>query len=346
MALTAPEPLVLVGDIGGTNLSLALARVSAEGVRCLHTATRPSAGAQGVEAAVKAFLRDTHALGRPQAACFAAAGPLRQDRIELTNLPWSLDRRALAQRLDLPVALLNDTGALVHAAVRLAPEDPRVVDLGGPPTSDSAGPLVVVGVGTGLGVGYGFWQGDRPCVFPSEGGHVGLPVFDEASEALHAELSATGSGRPDAEAVVSGPGLARILAFFVDSERAPRTPLTEAILTAPLADRPRLVLEGASSDLACARTLSHFLATYARVCADLALAFLPTGGLYLAGGLTARLAPHLRPPESFQIPFQRASRPHAAALLQALPLRLLTDYALSLEGAAWVAADLAAASSE
>jgi glucokinase len=340
MERLASETLVLAGDIGGTNLSLALAAVGPQGVRRLHTATRPSAGEQGVEAAVEALLHATRALGRPEAACFAAAGPVVAGRIELTNQPWSLDRAALSRGLGMPVALLNDFSALVHAALRLAPGDARAMDLSPGIRPDPAGPVLVVGAGTGLGVGYGFKEGDRCRVFSSEGGHVGLPVFDEVSAALHAEFAATEQGPPDAELVVCGSGLARILAFLVGTGRAPRTPRAEAILAAPEAERPRLVSAGAPEDPACAMALAHFLATYARVCADLTAAFLPSGGLFLAGGVTARLAAHFQAPDAFMAPYLQAYRPHVAALLRATPIRVLTDYALSLDGAAWAAADL------
>lgn len=339
MALLASEILVLAGDIGGTNLSLALAAVGPQGVRRLHVTRRPSAGEQGVEAAVEELLHTTRTLGRPEAACFAAAGPVVDGRITLTNLSWSLDRTALARHLGMPVTLLNDFGALVHAALRLPSGDPRRVDLSLGPLPDPEGPVLVVGAGTGLGVGYGIRLGGRNRVFPSEGGHVGLPVFDEVSAALRAEFASPDLGPPDAELVVSGPGLARTLAFLVNSGRVARTAQTEAILAAPEAQRPRLVAEGAPTDPACARALAHFLTTYARVCADLTTAFLPTGGLFLAGGVTARLAAHFRPPEGFMAPYLQAYRPHVAALLRATPVRLLTDYDLSLDGAAWAAAE-------
>ncbi len=338
MPPTPSELLVLAGDIGGTNLTLGLLAVSPVGVRRLRTARLRSAEVMGLSDPVRAFLAEHADLGRPVAACFAAAGPLREGRIALTNLPWTLEAHRLEADLDLPVRLLNDFGALVHAALRLPSADPGARVLASRPM-DPAGPVLVVGAGTGLGVGYGFREGPVFRVFPSEGGHVALPVFDETSAALHAAWSATQADPPDAEQAVSGPGLGRILAFLLDSGRAPRSPRVEAIEAAPEADRPRLVAEGASSDVACARALAHFLATYARVCADLTAAFLPTGGLFLAGGVTARLAPHFLDPSAFLAPFQRAARPHVAALLAATPVTLLTDYDLSLDGAAWAAAE-------
>lgn len=346
MPSVIPSPLLLLGDIGGTHLSLALGHLGSRGLEVRFQQGRSSRDASNLIHPVRAFLAEARAQGveaPPAAACFAGAGPVRGGRIQLTNLPWSLDQAELAAELGVPVAVINDGSALVQAVLRLDPtKDPRVAAVpvaeGPLPAPAPGGLALVVGAGTGLGVGFGFLERDRAWVFPSEGGHLGLPIFDEASAALHAHLARTCPGPPGAELVVSGPGLARLLAF--ESTRGPLTPAASAILGLPEAERPKAIVAQATTDPACAGVVDRFIATYARVCADLVSAFLPVGGLYLAGGVTARLAASLLGSPRFREAFTRNYRPHLDQLTAGTPVYLLRDYALSLEGAAWAARDL------
>ena len=73
---------------------------------------------------------------------------------------------------------------------------------------------------------------------------------------------------------------------------------------------------------------------YARVCADLCAVFLPTGGLFLAGGIAAKNAPHFVEDPRFMARFERNYRAHLDLLTRATPVFLVHDYDLSLYGAA------------
>jgi glucokinase len=73
---------------------------------------------------------------------------------------------------------------------------------------------------------------------------------------------------------------------------------------------------------------------YARVCADLCVAFLPTGGLFLAGGIAGKNAEHFLRDGRFMARFERNYRTHLEQLTRATPVFLVHDYDLSLYGAA------------
>jgi len=170
--------------------------------------------------------------------------------------------------------------------------------------------------------------------FPSEGGHIGLPVFDEDTLALWRHLQVGLAGPPGAEMAVSGLGLGHLFRFLLDSRRVPWTPAATAILALPTADQPAAISSLAASDPACGRAMALFVDLYARVCAELCAVFLPTGGLYLAGGIAAKNAGHFLNKGRFMAQFERNYRTHLNRLTRATPVYLVHDYDLSLYGAA------------
>jgi glucokinase len=257
-------------------------------------------------------------------------------RLALTNAPWDLEADALEAALGIPVRLVNDFTALTHGVRHLDLADARRVTPlphrdGSLPAPDPAGPLLVVGAGTGLGVGFAI---PGAGVFPSEGGHLGLPAFDEETEALRRHLGKGLPGPPGAELAVSGPGLARIFRFLLDTGRAPTSTLAAGIRALPEDRQPEAIATHAPADPACDRAMALFVALFARVCADLGAAFLPTGGLFLAGGLVAKNPEAFLRKGAFMTRFEQNYLPHLNRLARSLPIFLTHDEDLGLRGAA------------
>ena len=88
-----PSPLqnkvVVAGDVGGTNARWQLY----SGDTLLFDRRYPTASHTTLEKSLGAFLEEAATAGhdgRPEAACVAAAGPVAQDRCEMTNLGWTV----------------------------------------------------------------------------------------------------------------------------------------------------------------------------------------------------------------------------------------------------------------
>src|SRR6185369_10494162 len=124
---------VLAGDIGGTNSRLALYGVgdAGAGPRTLtpvRATTYPSREHAGLEEVVARFLGD----GTPvAAAAFGIAGPVVDDAVRTTNLPWHITGATLRERLGTPhVRLLNDLEATAYGALTLPAEKLLALNVG------------------------------------------------------------------------------------------------------------------------------------------------------------------------------------------------------------------------
>ena len=99
--------MILAGDIGGTNTRLALFD---EKLNKLHEQSFRNEGRGGVSEIVQEFLNGVgREKGKMDRAAFGVAGPVKNGRATMTNLPWRLDERELARELGIAkLSLIND----------------------------------------------------------------------------------------------------------------------------------------------------------------------------------------------------------------------------------------------
>ena len=91
--------MLLAGDIGGTKTNLAVYSPEAGLRRPLAQATFPSAMYPSLEALVRTFLAQIQLT--VDRASFGVAGPVIAGQATITNLPWVMDEKELAETLNL-----------------------------------------------------------------------------------------------------------------------------------------------------------------------------------------------------------------------------------------------------
>jgi len=279
---------ILAADVGGTKTLVSLFERSGEGWTEIAQKRVASAAYPGLAPILKELLAAHD--GPVHAGAFGVAGPVHDDRSEATNLPWILDARALERAVPQlgRARLLNDFEAVALGLGVL--RDDQLVVLQDRPALPGE-PAAVLGAGTGLGEAILLPSGGAlPRVFPTEGGHTDFPPRDALEIELLRFLQAR-HGRVSIERVVSGPGLAALYDFLVESGRGARVPEVES---AP--DRSaaigRLGAEG--TDPTCAEAVRRFVSLYGAEAGNLALKCLPRGGLYVAGGIAPKLLGPIR----------------------------------------------------
>ena len=303
--------MILCGDIGGTKTLLGLARDGEMVVDRRYA----NADFQNFAGVLAAFLADTQTdPAQINGGCLALAGPIADDgrSAHLTNLPWNIDSDALSRRFGLPaLRLVNDFAGAAMGAVTSSPAQRFTLQPGEPLAT---APCLVVGAGTGLGMAIVLPHGESWRILPGEGGHVAFAPADEAQAALWAFLNRR-HGRVTWERVVSGPGLAAIHESLTGASLSPKEISTRAASGPDCAER---------------RSLDLFLAAYGAFAGDMALACLARGGVFLAGGIAAKLLP-LLPQSGFLAAFN-AKAEHAAIAVR-MPIHVATDPLLGLRGA-------------
>ena len=322
--------IVLAGDIGGTNARLAIVDLDGHTARIVQNNRYPSKEYPGLAPIVRRFCGET--ASRPDRACFGIACPVVGDLCTAPNLPWSVDARALAAEIEIPrTAIINDFVAVGNSIELLTPADLVTLQDG---ASEPQGPIALIGAGTGLGEGFLIWQGDHYRVLASEGGHTDFAPTDELQTDLLGSLRAR-LGRVSWERLLSGPGIANIYRYLLESGVAPEQAAVRAELETEDAGTV-IVRHGLDrSDCLSARALDLFWEVLGAEAGNLALAIVATGGVYIAGGIAPRLAQRLDGGR-FVTAFRNKGR--LSAMLAKIPVHVIMNPSVGMLGAAAAAA--------
>ncbi|TVR04866.1 MAG: glucokinase [Spirochaetaceae bacterium] len=336
----------LVGDIGGTNLTLALMAHENKRMRLIDTVRLASQELSAFDEAIshaEQRWRGPH-WDQISACCFTAAGPVSDNRVALTNVRWGIDGNAVSDRLGVPARVINDFTGVCYGIPVLAGQAPDSFTSlphcnGGLPTAQT-GTIAVIGAGTGLGVGSLVVDGDRVSAFPSEGGHSGFAPIDEETVELWKFLADRYGAAPGAECVLSGRGIVNIFDFLISCSEASPTAQVDRIRALPSHERPREISAHADTDPVCRRTMELFVRVYGAVASSTALSFLSTGGLFLAGGIAAKNVQWFLEDHRFMRAFETNYLESIRDVLRRIPVAIVGEYAVSLYGAAYAAEDM------
>ena len=321
--------MILAGDIGGTNARLAYFQPQNGNLQLVSEKVFPSREHSEFGEIVEIFLKDSGT--KPDAACFGIAGPVRNGRVETSNLPWVIEQSRLAQRIHLPATLLiNDLEANAWGIGAL--NDSDIVSLNkvyGEPHGNQA----VIAAGTGLGQAGLIWDGSRRRVFATEGGHGDFAPQGEVQIELLRYL-AKRFGHVSYERILSGPGLVNVYEFLRDQNPGKESPkLVEAMKSDAAAAISKAGLEGI--DALASQALDIFVAVFAAEAGNLALKIMATGGIFLSGGIAPKILPKLHG-QAFMETF--LSKGRLRPLLEAVPVKVVVNEKTGLLGAARCAA--------
>jgi len=323
--------MLLAGDIGGTKTTLAVFSAERGPRDPLARRTFPSKGYEGLGAIALAFLEGIDV--EVDRAAFGVAGPVIENRVEVTNLPWLIDSSALEDELDLPsVTLLNDLASTANGVPLLEPDEYHPLKEG---QRDPTGAIAVVAPGTGLGEGFLTWDQDDNRYRPhaSEGGHTDFGPLTPRQMQLLRYLWPRFE-HVSYEHVCSGIGIPNIYAFFRGGAYAEEPAWLAEELAA--ADDPTPVIVNAAQDEErscelCKMTLDAFVSILGAEAGNLALKVMATGGVYLGGGIPPRILPALES-RSFLDAFHAKGR--HTDLMEGMPVHVILNPDIALLGVA------------
>jgi len=317
--------MILAGDVGGTKVHLALFEFTDGNLNHVRDKQFPAKEYSGLEEIVKEFLVSE----KVTSACFGVPGPVREGRLRLTNLPWTLDSRELATDLKIDyVFLINDLQANGYGIAELGAEQIYTLSEGDP---RQVGNRALISAGTGLGEAFLVFDGRDYVPYSSEGGHSDFAPRNEDEIDLLRFLRQKYDGRISFERAVSGQGMTNIYEFLRDvrgleepmwlaermTEEDPNAVITENALKA--------------KSQICERTLDMFVSAYGAEAGNLALKILSVGRLYVGGGIAPRILEKLKD-GTFLKAFTDKGR--LSQLLVNTPVRVILESRTALIGAA------------
>jgi glucokinase len=315
--------MILAGDLGGTKSNLGLFDVQqGKLVRVAHK-RYTSHEYPGLKDITADFLSQNGA--KVTAASFGIAGPVVNNTVRATNLPWVIDGAEMAAFLGLKyVRLVNDLEAASYGIGVMEPSDLEVLYPGVP---EPQATQVVIAAGTVLGEGILYWDGEQHVPIATEGGHADFsPSTDQ-----QADLWKFLKKRNDfvsAELILSGRGFQNIHEFLSPYDKHVGFDTT----TDPAPEITRRALTGECP--VCVATVNLWIEIYGSEAGNFALRALARGGIYVAGGIAVKILPKLKEGR-----FAAAARNKEKLedYLAKIPITVVLNEDCPLMGAAFVA---------
>lgn len=335
--------MILSGDIGATKTNIGLFSIEKGILDQKRLETLISSDYDGLVELINVFLNNPatrtviHANGgQIGLACFGVAGPVHQNSVELTNLPWkSVIGDELAQKTGLPrVVLINDLIAMAWGINASGKKDFTALHPGKETPGENR---ALLAAGTGLGMAL-LPGGDTPPV-PSEGGHMDFAARNDDEIGLFNFLVQRFGGHVSLERVVSGAGLRNIYDYIVEKGTEYENPDVRREMTCsdPARVISRAAIEGRCP--LCMKALNMFAAAYGAAAGNLALVGTARSGVYLGGGMTPEIFAKLaRIDNAFKEAFLDKGR--FRAFLEEVPVRLIRNTEIAVLGAAYHATRL------
>ncbi len=214
-------------------------------------------------------------------AAFGVAGPVIDQRAQMTNIEWAVDGGELTTEFGFTsVRLLNDLEAMATSLPVLRADECTPLQRG---TAKKGGNIALIAAGTGLGEAVLHCVAGSYVPLASEGGHTDFAARTEREIDFVRYLRGF-YGRAEVEHVLSGRGLLNLSDF---------THLGGRCAADPAGDIPTSPAEVSTFALAatcdkCVEALTLFLAAYGAAAGNLALTAMTTGGVFVGGGIAPR----------------------------------------------------------
>jgi glucokinase len=319
---------VLAGDLGGTKANLAIFEATADQVSLVKTTSYHSGQYPSVIKILQQFLLENPGY-KPDRVSLGVAGPVFEGHAEITNLPWTIDKKEITTATGIQrIALINDLEATAYGLAGMGEKDFLVLHPGEPGIQ---GNMAVLAPGTGLGEAGLFWDGEVHHPFATEGGHSDFSCRNAEDLELH-DFLLKKYEVVSWESVIAGPAIHDIYNFLcLVKNRPANTRVTEEFKN----DDPSAVISEtavAGTDPVCLEAMKIFVRCLARESCNLILKMKATGGLFLAGGIPPKIVLLLKQPDFYE---NLLDCDRMQDLVKKVPVKMLLNDKAPMIGAGW-----------
>ena len=335
------EQLILAGDVGGTNASIALAGRTGSDFKMIVKCMFKTDDLPDFPKCLELTLEEISKKGvgiKPDLCCVSGAGPIENNFCKLSNSMCDVDGAEIEKRIGVKTLVINDFAAISYSLPLLDVNNSEQITplrhIDGSLSEQSGTVRAVAGAGTGMGVGFLIENQGKSIAYPSEGGHISFSSYDEESRKYHEYIASLKGELMEAELFVSGSSIASIFGFFKDVKKVSIEGILAEIDALDYSDKPAMISKNADANEVCGDIMRLFVKMYARFAGDVASLFIPTKGMYLAGGVVTKNAKYFVEDDLFMKYFENCYHTNIQKVLKKLPVYIIKDYSVSLYGAA------------
>lgn len=309
----------IAGDIGGTKCWLVALQSDPQGLcQIIYESRYQSSDFKNINGLLHQFLQDSGCPGLTvEQMVLAVAGTVSDGVFGLTNLDWQISSNELQKEFSLKsVRLINDFQAAALGTLSLKSDD--LITLNRAVKGDNSIRLVL-GAGTGLGMAYLYSAESGAVSVATEGGHIDFAPTDDREISLLKYLQKK-YRHVSYERILSGAGLVNL--YYFSLGKAP----TAAPVTAEWVNRR--AADG--DDPTAQNAIMLFVKIYGHFVGNMALTFNPGDGIYLTGGVTAKLSSWL---DSGEFRDAYLNKGRMLEVVAHTPLYLVANERIGLQGA-------------
>lgn len=321
---------IIAADVGGTKTRLIYANAT-EPQNILYEARYSSGDFESFEPLLKTFIHDSgSSASQIETLTLALPGLVSANSARLTNLPWIIEKQSLKDNFGIKnVSFMNDFQASAFGTSQLLEKDQIVLN----PDSrnldtSSNNTRVAVGAGTGLGVAWA--QGnskentpgddETSHAYDTEGGHIDFaPVDDKQIRLL--QFLQQHFGHVSYERILSGDGLVSLYQFCAGLSNAE---IQAQHITA------EWVNQQSENDAVADAALTLFVQIYGAYIGNIALLFKPFGGIFITGGIAAKIVKKMQSEEFINAYLNKG---RMRTLVEQIAVYLVTNERIGVLGA-------------
>jgi glucokinase len=314
---------IIAADVGGTKTRLVYADAD-EPFNVLYEKRYLSGEFDGFEPMLQAFIKECEAAGAMvdtvgiDTITLALPGLVNDSSARLTNLPWEIEKQSLQDTFGIKnVYFMNDFQASALGTGLLHEKDRIILNPGDLKKNTTR---VAVGAGTGLGVAWAEGNAKAACAHDTEGGHIDFAPGDDIQIELLRFLQQR-FGHVSYERILSGDGLVSLYQFCAGKQCAANH---RDEISAEWVNRQ------SENDEVADRALSLFVQIYGAYTGNIALLFKPYGGIFITGGIAAKIANKMQS-ENFINAYLNKGR--MRSLVEQIAVYLVTNERVGVLGA-------------
>lgn len=269
--------------------------------------------------------------GENRVACLGVAGPVIENKVIATNIPWEIDGAKIQETYDFSIVkICNDLVTTSKGLFEISDDNLFTINKG---KEIQGGNFGLLAAGYGLGEGLLFYDGKKYHPYASEGGHAGFTPGNQLEVDLWEHLYSN-LGFVETEDVLSLRGLERMYEFMLSVNRA-----TKADWFKKAKDKASKIIEFGLSgqDEIAVKSLDLFVDCLAAEASNLALKGMTLSGIYLGGIIVPQIITAL---ERGMFMERFVHKGKMEPLLANIPIKVIIDERIALKGAGSIAYEL------